>query len=196
MPQPEINQPAKLSPLRRALSLIRWRRSADDKKQRSELGTAIAGITLGLTCALFPWYVFYNQDQFGIRAMKFSGQGMIASGPSGMRSFPDRVGSPMSIEEAAQLPLDPFSTGTLPQRKRDGETPAKEVLDQPFPADSIPYRMVHATLGRAMIQDDGGLFVVQPGSKLPDNSKVKAIEQRGDDWVLVTSRDKVLLLEP
>lgn len=196
MPQPENSQPASSS-LRRMLSLIRWRRKKDDKKQRSEIGTALAGITLGVTCALFPWYVFYNQDQFGIRAMKFDGQGMVASGPSGMRSLPDRVGQPMAIEETAQLPLDPFSTGTLPQRRDTSDKGiAPELVDQPFPADTIPYRMVHATLGRAMIQDDGGLFVVQPGSTLPDSSQVKTIEQRNGSWVLVTSRDKVLPLEP
>ena len=38
-----------------------------------------------------------------------------------------------------------------------------------------------------MIEDDAGLWVVQPGSMLPDSSRVAAIEQRDGKWVLVTT---------
>jgi hypothetical protein len=49
--------------------------------------------------------------------------------------------------------------------------------------------------GRAMIEDDSGLWVVQRGSKLPDNSTVALIELRDGDWVIVTSEDKVIRIE-
>lgn len=197
MLQPPSNE-GRINRARRILSLIRWRRSGDPSKPRSEIGTAVAGILLGLTCALFPWYVFYNQDQFGIRAMKFSGENMVATAPGGMTAPPARVGMPMTVEEAPQMPLDPFATGTLPLGIRgDRDEPsAAELANQPFPEDALPFRMVHATLGRAMIEDDGGLFVVQPGSRLPDSSRVRTIEQRDGAWVLVTSRDRVLPLQP
>jgi len=181
------------SALRRMFSAIRWRRSSHPKSH-SELATAALGITLGLVCALFPWYVFYNPDQFGIRAMKFTGQNKLATGPSGLSTLPDKVGLPMSAD--VQLPLDPFSTGSLPFPMRDKEATAAALVDQPFPAETAPFRVIHATLGRAMIEDDGGLYVVQPGSVLPDNSRVEAIEQRDGGWIVMTSNDAVLTVEP
>ena len=38
------------------------------------LGTLAAlGVVLAMICALFPWYIFFNQEQFGPPAMKFEG---------------------------------------------------------------------------------------------------------------------------
>src|SRR6266568_2947280 len=45
----------------------------DDR--RSDFVVAALGITLGLICALFPWYIFFNQEQFGVQAIKFGGSG-------------------------------------------------------------------------------------------------------------------------
>jgi hypothetical protein len=45
-----------------------------------------------------------------------------------------------------------------------------------------------------MIEDDAGLWIVQPGSTLPDNSKVASIERRGGKWVLVTSTNRVVAM--
>ncbi|TPO11857.1 hypothetical protein FJ980_04530, partial [Mesorhizobium sp. B1-1-5] len=42
-------------------------KSAD---RRSDFVIAALGITLGLICALFPWYIFFNQEQFGVQAIK------------------------------------------------------------------------------------------------------------------------------
>ena len=47
--------------------------AASEGRRRSDLTVAALGITLALICALFPWYIFFNQDQFGVRAMKFQG---------------------------------------------------------------------------------------------------------------------------
>ena len=43
--------------------------------RRSDFVIAALGVTLGLICALFPWYIFFNQEQFGVRAIKFGGTG-------------------------------------------------------------------------------------------------------------------------
>ena len=43
-----------------------------------------------------------------------------------------------------------------------------------------------------MIEDDTGLFVVQPGSMLPDNSLVATIEERDGRAVLVTDMGAIL----
>lgn len=161
---------------------------------RSDVMLASLGITLGLICALFPWYIFFNQEQFGVRAMKFSGQSGPVSGPISLGDQPQRVGAPMSVDDIPTLQLDLFATGTVGGSGDDDGQTAKTVEDQPFPFEDPQYRLVHVANGRAMIEDDAGLFVVQRGSRLPDNSRVASIEQRDGKWVLVTSTDKVVTL--
>jgi hypothetical protein len=74
------------------------------------------------------------------------------------------------------------------------DDPSPPPADQPFPAAASEFKMVHVANGRAMIEDDTGLWVVQRGSVLPDSSRVASIEQRGGKWVIVTSTDKVIQL--
>ncbi|RWO68860.1 MAG: hypothetical protein EOS17_16280 [Mesorhizobium sp.] len=156
--------------------------------RRSDFVIAALGITLGLICALFPWYIFFNQDQFGVQAMKFGGTG----------SNPGRAGGGVVAERSAPLTakdipaanLDLLATGTV----RDDANPAAAPDEQPFPADAAKFRMVHVANGRAMIQDDAGLWIVQRGSILPDSSQVSSIEQRNGKWVMVTSADRVIEL--
>jgi hypothetical protein len=69
------------------------------------------------------------------------------------------------------------------------------LTEQPFPAPVISFRLVQIANGRAMLEDDTGLFVVQPGSILPDNSRVVTIEEHNGRPVLVTDADVVLELE-
>lgn len=161
---------------------------------RSDVMLASLGITLGLICALFPWYIFFNQEQFGVRAMKFSGQSGPVSGPISLGDQPQRVGAPMSVDDIPTLQLDLFATGTVGGSGDDDGQAATTIEDQPFPFEDPQYRLVHVANGRAMIEDDAGLFVVQRGSRLPDNSRVTAIEQRDGKWVLVTSTDRVIAL--
>lgn len=167
--------------------------SAQLRERSSDLMIAALGIALGLTCALFPWYIFFNQDQFGIRAMKFSGSGAAVSGPLTLSPQAERVGAPMSVDEVPVLQLDLFATGTLPKKREDGSDPeALSITEQPFPVEEAVYRLVHVANGRAMIEDDTGVWVVQPGSMLPDNTRVAAIEQRDGQWVLVTTGERVI----
>jgi hypothetical protein len=86
--------------------------------------------------------------------------------------------------------LDLFATGTPAESPQDPDkTPG--IDQQPFPADT-EFHLVHVANGRAMIEDDAGLWIVQPGSTLPDNSKVASIERRDGKWVLVTSANAVI----
>lgn len=161
----------------------------------SDIVIAGLGIGLGLVCALFPWYIFFNQDQFGIRAMKFEGNGEI-EGKIELSAQPDRVGAPSESAEIPVEQLDLLMTGTLPKVLDDEGTPTPGLSEQPFPAAAEEFRLVYAANGRAMIEDDTGLYVVQPGSRLPDNSRVATIEQRDGNWVLVTTADQVIELAP
>jgi hypothetical protein len=160
---------------------------------RGDLVIAGLGLALGLGCALFPWYIFFNQEKFGIRALKFEGQGQRETGPIYLGSQPDRIGAPMTAEDIPPMKLDLFATGTLPENDGEGEG-VPGLSEQPFPREIVLFRLVHVANGRAMIEDDTGLWVVQRGSRLPDNSLVAGIEQRDGKWVLVTSADKVIEL--
>ncbi|TPM36966.1 hypothetical protein [Mesorhizobium sp. B2-3-4] len=162
----------------------RLRKKAD---RRSDLVIAALGVTLGLICALFPWYIFFNQDQFGVQAIKFGGTGT-NSGRAGGGVVAARS-APLTAKDVPNAGVDLLATGTVQDDSKQ-EPPG----DQPFPADVAKFRMVHVANGRAMIEDDTGLWMVQRGSTLPDSSKVSAIEQRNGKWVMLTSTNQVIEL--
>lgn len=171
--------------------------AAREGTRSSDLTIAALGITLGLICALFPWYIFFNQEQFGVRAMKFEGGGVPVTGSSSASPQTQRIGAPMDVKDVPIMQLDLFATGTLPDKESDdGGSPSPGLDQQPFPAEVPQFRLVHVANGRAMIEDDAGLWIVQPGSMLPDSSHVTGIEKRNGAWVLLTSNDSVVELTP
>lgn len=171
--------------------------AASEGRRRSDLTIAALGISLALICALFPWYIFFNQEQFGVRAMKFKGGGTPSSGPMASGPQRQRIGAPMNVEDMPLPELDLFMTGTVRDGSDDDDKAARPGLaEQPFPAETARFRLVHVVNGRAMIEDDAGLWIVQPGSQLPDSSTVTAIERRAGKWVLLTSADRVVELMP
>ncbi|KFB09198.1 hypothetical protein [Nitratireductor basaltis] len=165
-----------------------WLRDRIARKGTSDLAFAFGGLGLALTCALFPWYIFFNQEKFGIRPLQFEGRNDLTAIKG---EAPDLTGMrlPLSMDAPG---LDFLATGNVPD---EPVVPAK-LSRQPFPGDAITFRLVHAAHGRAMIEDDAGFWIVQRGSKLPDGSKVSSIERRGDEWVLVTSSNKEIPLTP
>jgi hypothetical protein len=149
-----------------------------------------SGIVLSAFCAFFPWYVFYNQDQFGIRAVTLGNIPPSGPAPRGARPA-DRLDTASLAEENLETDVDTFTTGTTPPSPAEDDV-EPPVAEQPFPAPVPEFELVHVTNGRAMIQDDQGLYVVQRGSLLPDNSRVAKIEKRDGEWVVVTTADRVL----
>ena len=86
----------------------------------------------------------------------------------------------------------PVVAGVDAEKGGSPEFAASALFDQPFPADTPRFHLLHIENGRAMIQDDAGIFIVEPGSVLPDRSRVEAIEERAGALVLITSDDRVL----
>lgn len=172
--------------------------SGTAEERRGDITLAALGITLGLTAAIFPWYVFFNQDQFGVRAMRFQGQGQ-GSGQGGHRMpadlpFPEELVA--RHVERGLLPLielDRLSTGNVPND--DKPTGSVPVDEQPFPGVERPpvrFEIVHIENGRVMVADDGGVWLARIGSRLPDASRISSIERRDGSWVVVTDRDEVI----
>ncbi len=165
---------------------------AGRRDRRSDLTLAALGVTLGLICALFPWYIFFNPDEFGVRAMRFGGSGG-GTEPIVLGAQPERVGATVAIQEPLLMELDLRTTGTATSdRTEEGDEDTPGLAEQPFPTPVASFRLVQIANGRAMIEDDTGLFVVQAGSALPDSTRVKAIEQRDGRPVLVTDSGTVL----
>jgi hypothetical protein len=160
--------------------------TAKSRDRRSDLTIAALGVTLGLICALFPWYIFFNPDEFGDRAMKFGGSGG-GTEPIVLGAQPERVGAPVAVQEIAPMKLDLLATGTAAKEpEEDDEDGTPDLTEQPFPVPVISFKLVQIANGRAMLEDDTGFFIVQPGSILPDSSRVETIEERDGRPVLVT----------
>lgn len=159
------------------------------KYDRVDIMIGAFGIGLGITCATFPWYIFFNQEKFGVREFSFSNKGTGSSFAAPETAFAP-IGAPFTAAELPKMNLDFFPTATVrPERKKPAPVP---LADQPYPAEKPSYELVFVANGRALIQDEDGLWVVQRGSRLPDSSKVVKIEKRGGKWVLVNSNDATI----
>lgn len=170
------------------------KRALRSRYSRSDLTLALAGLALATLCALFPWYIFYNPEQFGIRALEFEGDADAIGGaglsPSS-RLWPEPLAAPEVVPQALEAEFDRLATGTTGSLPADGVQPPG-LDEQPFPAAAGDFRLIHVANGRAMIEDERGLWVVGPGSVLPDNSHVSSIERRDGRWVLVTDKEQVV----
>ncbi|BCH30968.1 hypothetical protein MesoLjLc_28980 [Mesorhizobium sp. L-8-10] len=166
------------------------RRASKKGRLREDLLLGLFGVALGLGCALFPWYVFFNQEKFGVRAVQFEGGGDKGGG-GGVVATPQIARIPDFPEVKEEPELDQLATGTTPPDEEAGDETAK-LLELPFPPQHVPFQLVYVANGRAMIQDDTGIWVVQRGSVLPDMSRVASIEERQGSWVLVTSTNQVV----
>jgi hypothetical protein len=157
--------------------------------------TLIAGgLGLAAFAAFFPWYVFFNQEQFGVRPMVYSQS----------RDLPALTGrnivsvSPLAIvnSDPDSSPLDnfdPLFTATVPGEDAPAaeRSSSQDALNQPFPR-AVDFRLLHVANGRALIEDPEGVYIVRIGSVLPDNSRLSALERRDGKWAIVTSDGKVI----
>ncbi|MDN2566605.1 hypothetical protein N1F89_10260 [Aquibium sp. A9E412] len=169
----------------------RWRLHRP-RGERGDWLIAASGIALGVICALFPWYIFFNQEQFGVRPLRFEGQRARLLPPERLAYQPSLIGPRSLRQEMGVGELDQMAVGTVEQ-DRSRAVPLDE---QPFPGPPSEFRLIHVTAGRAMIEDADGFWIVQRGARLPDGSRVAAIEKREGTWALVTSRNQVVTLSP
>ena len=153
------------------------------------LGTA--GVLMAAGAAFLPWYVILNQEKFTLHVVpREMTRDMPDTGPRPIWNV-----SPMSIPnkdqpKVATLPADPVKTGTTPDEKTAAVKPPVSDANQPFPDHN--FVLLHVSNGKALIKDDKGVYLVQVGSALPDNSKLATIEERNGKQVIVTSDGSVI----
>lgn len=165
-----------------------------DEKRKSMMFDrvlTVTGLALAGAAAIFPWYVFFNEDKFSLN---------IAQGDR-TRDLPDWPArnvfsvSPLAmvnkneVKNKPEQPIDPLTTATV---SSVGKEIDKGLIpeDQPFPASS-GFKLLHVANGRALIEDPSGMYVVRVGSVLPDESRLATIEQRDGKWVIVTSKGDI-----
>lgn len=146
-----------------------------------------SGAVLALAAAFFPWYVFVNEDKFGLDALR----AMVSQDPAvpSRRSTSDNNAGGIEERTLAALPRpeDSIVTGTVPAKESAEKDDSAESLPaQPFPAAPRGFRLLKVIKGQAMIEDATGIYVVHKGDVLPDQTKVADLEQRDGKWVLVT----------
>jgi hypothetical protein len=152
-----------------------------------------SGAALALSAAFFPWYVFLNSAKFGIDATA----SLFARNFPGWAQRSPFTTTPTAIENngtksADKADQDPLLTGTVPgQDKVSIKGNDADAVDQPFPTPVSEFRLLHVSKGKALIEDNNGVYVVGPGSPLPDLSKVAAMEERGGEWVIITDKGNV-----
>lgn len=180
MSHADAPQPAEL--LKRKRSVLR----------RSDRMLTASGILLAAVSALFPWYVFLNQEKFGIPTTSFDHtRDLPPIPPRNVMSV-----SPLAMidntEDERLLPPEPTDAVTTATVSSLGpeEQNGQARPDQPFPGKS-GFRLLHVSNGRALIEDRSGMYMVRIGSILPDNSKLATIEQRDGRWVIITSSGEI-----
>lgn len=154
---------------------------------------AWTGIGLAAAAAFFPWYVFFNEDKFGIKvASGDRTRDLPHTGPREVFSVSPMAMTNRNKEDMpppAELP-DMLTTATVSGNGKEKQNNlAAGLEDQPFPGQTS-FRLLHVSNGRALIEDGSGMYVVRVGSTLPDNARLTKIEQRGGQWLIETSSGK------
>lgn len=175
---------------------------SSDAMDRVDMALSATGVALAVFAAFFPWYVFFNYDQFApkygemVQNMRrdlpvFAPKPVFSVSPSASININQRPpGLPLQVPPG----LDDITTATVPGDDADRKKPRGDAsgLDQPMPAAVGSFRLLHVAGGRALVEDGRGIYMVGVGEVLPDNSKLVSIEQQGGQWVLTTSNGTTL----
>ncbi|MBB6220318.1 flagellar protein [Rhizobium leguminosarum] len=157
------------------------------KAARLDRFLTFAGLALAGASAFFPWYVFFNEDKFGVNVATSDNSRELPDWPArNVFSVSPLAMVNKNEPDKKAPPIDPLTTATVSDLGKERE--GRPILeDQPFPGKSS-FRLLHVSNGRALIEDTSGMYVVRVGSILPDQSRLATIEQREGKWMIVTSK--------
>lgn len=162
-------------------------RFVEPDRNRGEFSLKAGAIVLAAAAALFPWYVFLNQDKFGV---SIDGWEQLRN-VKGFRQRDVVEVPPMAVARTPSNDHDPSDmlvTATVPKAGEDANGDIG--TQQPFPGRS-GFRLLHVANGRAMIEDGNGMYIVQTGSILPNNTRLATLTQKNGKWVIITSTGEI-----
>lgn len=155
------------------------------KSKIADFALGFGGVMLAAASAYFPWYVHNNSDQFHPPRMVFTGQ-------------------PEELDPG----IDPITTASIPKQKNRvilGKKPDQGFVEkaqrrvreismkkpEAFVGDGS-ITVLFASRGRALVDDDGEIVMVEPGMVLSNGSKVTKVTRAGKSWIITTSDEKTL----
>lgn len=171
--------------------------SAGARKGSIWMDRALAGtgVALAFAAGLFPWYVFFHEEQFGVKLADWGntrdlpdipGRNVFSVSPTTAMVDNDDKGATSTMPSA----VDPVVTATVSQVGKEDANTRDMGVNQPFPGRG-GFRLLHVANGRALIEDGSGMYMVQVGSILPDNSKVANLQQQNGKWVIVSTTGEI-----
>src|SRR3546814_17300992 len=128
------------------------------KREAVRLGDrvrGIAGIALASAAAFFPWYVFLNEDKFGIRVQQLDHSRDLPPGRprNEMSVSPLAMTDNSADEQLALPPPDMLTTAPVPDHGAD-EDGGSDLPPQPFPGRG-DFRLLHVATGSQPIIREG-----------------------------------------
>ncbi len=151
-------------------------------------------VGFSMLCAAFPWYVFFNQDKFGVNVAGWEKlrdvQHGRPAGEAGIGALRDPQQDEAERALLREMETDRLTTAAISSTPSGGGSDAGGFEDQAFPG-GVEFKLLHVANGRALIENGSGIFLVQIGSKLPDSSRLAGLRQRNGKWEIVTSAGKV-----
>ena len=181
------------------LAKIRRRRT-----RMFDFGLGLVGVAMAGLSAYLPYYVYFNESQFGPPEMQFTGR--IDYGEPVILEPGEETRTPLfpGFSEAEQVfqNVDPIAVGSI--QNDDSPIPRLRPAVRPRPPteqfvkhspELIEHEsmvLVFATRGRALVRDGDDILPVAVGSRLPDGSIVKSMMRKQTGWQIVTSNNHVL----
>ncbi len=151
-------------------------------------------VGFSMLCAAFPWYVFFNQEKFGVNVAGWEGLRDVRharpAGEAGIGAMRDPQQDEVERALLREMETDRLTTAAIPSTPSGNGSDAGGFEDQAFPGGT-EFKLLHVANGRALIENGNGIFLVQIGSKLPDSSRLAGLRQRNGKWEIVTSAGKV-----
>lgn len=168
------------------------KRKTNEAQSTTQFDRMLTGglIAVAAAAAALPWYVFLNPEKFGM-----SGRGWEAlmnvpqrggGGGDAVMPHADDTLAGSESKDAADTALDSVITATVPANGTSDLNVDNPMNPQPFPG-GVQFKLLHVSNGRALIEDKSGMFLVQIGSVLPDESRLISMTRDGGRWKIVTS---------
>lgn len=172
-------------------------------------------LSLAALSAYLPWDVYLNQARYGPPEFQFSRSGEVPADVIALQEgraplfdmvAETYVGDPPPRPVDDPDGVDPFTTAAIPldTGEEEGEREDLPPGVDPITTASVPsgagaaartYKLLDAGRGLALIADEDGIYIVRPGTLLPDGRRVSAIVGRGPHAQIVPDDDTEVQLD-